>query len=372
MDSTVSSWKTNLLLSSRTPRHFWVFALLLTLILHFLIIWLLSDWLHQKPKKPQFLRVEWLPPPQKPVLKKTKAQIPIPVPEETKEPDKLNDLIQKEPAEKLSMKMLKTAKKNPDSEKSEISQGLPSEPAGIQKTPEKPLNSKEDLSKSSPDSIRSQTESPKESGEENELEESLAFFSPQALEDEFEEVAQKKPEVGKLEPLPENWMLRKTVPQSEEKSNSPGLRSLIQNAWLSEIPGEDQEGPPPPPGSPGASRQGSGFFTLSSYDWPYESYMGRWAKALVYHWRNNPPMDYVSRLHPQGGEVFVLVSLNRSGELNTYEVTQIHRASREMEQSVLDAVLSSSQLPPLPEDHEEDLLQVHFRFIYPPLRVKKI
>ena len=117
MDSTVSSWKTNLLLSSRTPRYFWVFALLLTLILHFLIIWLLSDWLRQKPKKPQFLRVEWLPPPQKSVLKKIKAQIPIPVPEETEEPDKLNDLIQKEPAEKLSMKMLKTAKKNPDSKK---------------------------------------------------------------------------------------------------------------------------------------------------------------------------------------------------------------------------------------------------------------
>ena len=114
MDSTVSSWKTNLLLSSRTPRHFWVLALLLTLILHFLIIWLLSDWLRQKPKKPQFLRVEWLPPPQKPVLKKTKAQIPIPVPKETEEPDKLNDLIQKEPAEKLSMKMLKNAKKNPE------------------------------------------------------------------------------------------------------------------------------------------------------------------------------------------------------------------------------------------------------------------
>jgi len=204
------------------------------------------------------------------------------------------------------------------------------------------------------------------------MEESLAFLPLQAFEDEFEEVAQEKPEIGKLAPLPENWMLRKSVPKSEEKSNSPGLRSLIQNAWLSEIPGEDQEGPPPPPGSPGASRQGSGFFTLSSYDWPYESYMGRWAKALVYHWRNNPPMDYVSRLHPQGGEVFVLVSLNRSGELNTYEVTQIHRASREMEQSVLDAVLSSSQLPPLPEDHEEELLQVHFRFIYPPLRVKKI
>ncbi|MEC9229896.1 MAG: hypothetical protein VX716_05870, partial [SAR324 cluster bacterium] len=193
MDSTVSSWKTNLLLSSRTPRHFWVLALLLTLILHFLIIWLLSDWLSQKPKKPQFLRVEWLPPPQKPIQKKTKAQIPIPVPEETEEPDKLNDLIQKETAEKLSMKMLKTSKKNPDSEKSEVSQGLPSEPAGIQKNQENPLNSKEDLPKSSSDSIRSQTESPKESSEENELENSLAFLSPQALENEFEEVAQEKP-----------------------------------------------------------------------------------------------------------------------------------------------------------------------------------
>ena len=123
--------------------------------------------------------------------------------------------------------MLKTAKKNPDSEKSETSQGLPSEPAGIQKTPEKPLNSK-DPSKSSSDSIRSQTKSPKESSEENELEDSPRLLSPQVLEDEFEEAAQKKPEVGKLEPLPENWMLRKSVPKSEEKSNSPGLRSLIQ------------------------------------------------------------------------------------------------------------------------------------------------
>ena len=221
MDSTVSSWKTNLLLSSRTPRHFWVLALLLTLILHFLIIGLLYDWLRQKPKKPQFLRVEWLPPPQKPVLKKTKAQIPILVPEVIEEPDKLNNLIQKEPAEKLSMKMLKTAKKNPDSEKSEISQGLPSEPAGIQKTPENPLNSKEDPSKSSSDSILSQTENQKESSEGNELEDSLAFLSPQALEDEFEEVAQKKSEVGKLEPLPENWMLRKSAPQSEKNLTHP-------------------------------------------------------------------------------------------------------------------------------------------------------
>ena len=204
MDSTVSSWKTNLLLSSRTPRHFWVLALLLTLILHFLITWLLSDWLRQKPKKPQFLRVEWLPPPQKPVMKKTKAQIPIPVPEETEEPDKLNDLIQKEPAEKLSMKMLKTAKKNPDSEKSKISQGLPSEPAGIQKNPENPLNSKEDPSKSSSDSILSQTESPKESGEENELEDSLAFYLPKLSKMNSKRLLRKTPES-------ENWhRFRKT------------------------------------------------------------------------------------------------------------------------------------------------------------------
>ena len=115
------------------------------------------------------MRVEWLPPPQKPVLKKTKAQIPIPVPKETEEPDKLNDLIQKEPAEKLSMKMLITAKKNPDSEKSEDSQGLPSESAGIKKNLENLVKPKDDPSKLSSDSIRSQTKSPKESSEENEL-----------------------------------------------------------------------------------------------------------------------------------------------------------------------------------------------------------
>ena len=203
MDSTVSSWKTNLLLSSRTPRHFWVLALLLTLILHFLIIWLLSDWLSQKPKKPQFLRVEWLPPPQKLVLKKTKAQIPL-VLEETEEPNKLNDLIQKEPAEKLSMKMLKTAKKNPDSEKSDVSQGLPSESAGIQKTPENPLISKEDPSKSSSDSILSQTESPKESGEENEMEESLAFYLSMLSKMNSKRLLRKNPKS-------ENWhRFRKT------------------------------------------------------------------------------------------------------------------------------------------------------------------
>ena len=268
--------------------------------------------------------------------------------------------------------MLKTAKKNTVSGKFEISPGLPSEPSGIMKQPDKESKSEVIPKLLAHNSDLADTEEEDYAEEQIDLKDSLAFLPPHPSEEPSSQLNPEKSENGNLEPFPDDWMLRKTTLKAEEEIKSPGLRSLIQNAWLSEPSKEQVEGPPPPPGSPGVSSRGSGFYTLSSYNWPYESYMGRWAKALVYHWRNNPPMDYVTRFHPQGGEVFVLVSLNRSGELNAYEVTQVHQASGEMERSVVDAVLSSSQLPPLPDDHDADLLQVHFRFIYPPVRVKNI
>ena len=372
MTPSVSSWKTNLLLSSRTPLVFWALALLLTLILHMLLIWQFRGWLAQRPPKPQLLRVEWLVPPEMPSPQKVSVKEPIPVPPKNEEPELLNDLIQKEPSEKLSVKMLKTAKKNTVSGKSETSPGLPSEPSGIKKQSDTESKSEVSPKLLAKNHDLADPEEEDHAEEQIDLKDSLAFLPPHPSEESSSQLNPEKPDTGNLEPLPDNWMLRKTTLKAEEEIKSPGLRSLIQNAWLSESSKEEVEGPPPPPGSPGISSRGSGFYTLSSYDWPYESYMGRWAKALVYHWRNNPPMDYISRLHPQGGEVFVLASLNRSGELNAYEVTQVHQASEEMERSVVDAVLSSSQLPPLPDDHDEDLLQVHFRFIYPPLRIKNI
>ena len=148
-------------------------------------------------------------------------------------------------------------------------------------------------------------------------------FYPSSSRRSIEEVAQKKPEVGKLEPLPENWMLRKSVPKSEEKSNSPGLRSLIQNAWLSEIPGEDQEGPPTPPEVLELQNKVPIFYPeqlrLALMNPTWGAGQRRWfiIGATILRWimfQGSSPR----------GEVFVLVSLNRSGELNTYEVTQIH------------------------------------------------
>ena len=235
MTPFVSSWKTNLLLSSRTPLFFWALALLLTLILHMLLIWQFRGWLAQRPPKPEFLSVEWLAPPEIPSPQKVSVKEPIPAPPKNEEPELLNDLIQKEPSEKLSMKMLKTAKKNRDAEKSKVSQGLPSEPAGIKKEPKSQAKPEDVPLMSPPNSILSETEERQASSEENELKYYLAFLPPQSLDGEFDEVVPKNLKAGKMKPLPENWMLRKTVPKSEEETKSPGLRSLIQNAWFSEI-----------------------------------------------------------------------------------------------------------------------------------------
>ena len=61
------------------------------------------------------------------------------------------------------------------------------------------------------------------------------------------------------------------------------------------------------------------------------------------------------------------MSVLRNGQMDTYEVTGIRYASEAMERSVVNAVLSTSPLPSLPEDLESSRLQVHFRFVYPPL-----
>jgi hypothetical protein len=368
MVSFVSSWKTNPLFNARTPWFFWVFALLITLFFHILLIYFFHVWLTQKSPRPKILIVEWQASYEKPILKKMLVEDPILPTSEKEELDLLNDLIQKEPVEKLSMKMLKTAKKNDLSLKSLTSPDISSDPSGFKKENQKnsQLEANFNIVVEKKDEINS-------SEEKTNLKDFYAFILSQKKDEEFPQLNTKESDSGKMESLPDDWMLRKNPKKSNEEPKLPGLRSLIQNTWSSELSEELWENPPPPPsGNSGVSIQGSGFYTLSSYDWPYESYMGRWAKALVYHWRNNPPMDYVARLHPQGGEVFVLVSLNRSGELNAYEVTQVHQASGEMEHSVISAVLSSSQLPPLPDDHESDLLQVHFRFIYPPIRIKNI
>ncbi len=111
---------------------------------------------------------------------------------------------------------------------------------------------------------------------------------------------------------------------------------------------------------------GDGFFTLSNYQWPYESYMGRWAKHLRYAWNSQPPEDYIQGSQPNGGNVVIQVQLSRLGELESFELISSFGSSIQMEESVVNAILSVSQLPPLPDTFQDENLMVSFKFIYPP------
>ena len=111
---------------------------------------------------------------------------------------------------------------------------------------------------------------------------------------------------------------------------------------------------------------GDGFFALSNYQWPYESYMGRWAKHLRYAWNSQPPEDYIQGLQPNGGNVVIQVQLSRLGELESFELISSFGSSIQMEESVVNAILSVSQLPPLPDTFQDENLMVSFKFIYPP------
>ena len=111
---------------------------------------------------------------------------------------------------------------------------------------------------------------------------------------------------------------------------------------------------------------GDGFFALSNYQWPYESYMGRWAKHLRYAWNSQPPEDYIQGLQPNGGNVVIQVQLSRLGELESFELISRFGSSTQMEESVINAILSVSQMPPLPDTFQDEKLIVSFRFIYPP------
>ena len=361
-----------------TPPAVWTFALLLAFSFHAILFWHFRDQGKRVSPVPRVLSVEWILPEEPKAVsfvekkasklaresEKAKTQKSI----QTK-PEKdvlLNRLIQKTPAEKLSMKLHKTSRSAPANKKNRD--------VGPMKEPEVSLvDTKEPARKKTktPSADTSGVRNPEPvsaKGLHEELKDAVALLEPLTMKSANQELLSAQKSERLLKPLPENWMLRKNRPTSSSPGNPKStLSSLLRRPWLT----EDHLGPaggiPPPPGSSRASSEENGFYTLSDYDWPYESYMGRWAKALLYHWNNNPPLDYITRRQPQGGEVFVLVSVLRNGQMDTYEVTGIRYASEAMESSVVNAVLSTSQLPSLPKDLESSRLQVHFRFVYPPL-----
>ncbi len=107
-------------------------------------------------------------------------------------------------------------------------------------------------------------------------------------------------------------------------------------------------------------------YRLSNYDWNYQSYIERWSQLVYYHWRNHPPQDYLSGSKPEGGEVFVMATVERSGIVSSYQVNSRGEISDIMREAAKEATLLVP-LPPLPEAFPDEELKVEFRFDHPPM-----
>jgi len=107
-------------------------------------------------------------------------------------------------------------------------------------------------------------------------------------------------------------------------------------------------------------------YRLSNYDWNYQSYIERWSQLVYYHWRNHPPQDYLSGSKPEGGEVFVQATVEKSGIVSSYQVNSMGEISDIMREAAKEATLLVP-LPPLPETFPDEELKVEFRFDHPPM-----
>jgi hypothetical protein len=107
-------------------------------------------------------------------------------------------------------------------------------------------------------------------------------------------------------------------------------------------------------------------YRLSNYDWNYQSYIERWSQLVYYHWRNHPPSDYLSGSKPEGGEVFVQATVEKSGIVSSYQVNSRGEISDIMREAAKEATLLVP-LPPLPEAFPDEELKVEFRFDHPPM-----
>lgn len=261
-----------------------------------------------------------------------------PEPVDAVEERNLEDLIQEQESE-LSLLEL------PSASLPAVPKGLGSDPEGLSIPKEiKGENSGEDAASNNEPEGMGEDDSPNKVGPVSSL----------------EQIFLQKSGSGEL---PADYFLRSEVTSgaksssvTQESAHTQGLRGVLGNQDGFQRRNADLD------------LGGDGFFTLSNYQWPYESYMGRWAKLLRFAWNSQPPSDYLSGLQPSGGEVRVQVEVSRLGELLSFEVLGRLGGSSEMEESVVNAILSVSSLPPLPSSFSDQTLIVRFRFIYPALR----
>jgi len=103
-------------------------------------------------------------------------------------------------------------------------------------------------------------------------------------------------------------------------------------------------------------------FAINTYKWSYKRFMQNWAVALSKRWIGSA--DYLRGDYPQGGFVWVKITLSRDGKLEGYEVMD-QNVSKDMALMVVYAVMGVRTRPALPSDFPEDKLIAYWRFVYP-------
>lgn len=106
-------------------------------------------------------------------------------------------------------------------------------------------------------------------------------------------------------------------------------------------------------------------YSMNTYEWTFERFVENWAIDIRKWWRG--PIDYISGNVPEGGNIWIQVTLDKSGRLVAYKVLK-SKVSAEMELMVIQALIGSLKRPILPGSFLEDMLVINWRFIYPPLR----
>ena len=108
-------------------------------------------------------------------------------------------------------------------------------------------------------------------------------------------------------------------------------------------------------------------YSLNTYLWTFQRFMENWAIDMRKWWQ--APLDYISGRVPEGGDLWVKVIINKSGELIGYKILTSN-VSHEMELRVIQALIGSLKQPNLPPDFPKDYLIIYWRFIYPSLQEK--
>ena len=123
--------------------------------------------------------------------------------------------------------------------------------------------------------------------------------------------------------------------------------------------GLDEAKPHIPKDGPLSTGEAGLNYAINNYRWNYQRFMENWAVALSKRWL--APADYLSGAVPNGGSIWIKVTLSKDGNLMGYEV------SDDMTMMVVYAVMGVRQRPPLPDSFPEESLIAYWRFVYPPL-----